>query len=529
MHDDLQVIRIYEMERCLSDGQIPCRWAPDMGAGYGQPMFNFYGPFPYYLGTLIRIMFPISIIGTVKLLFIISLLVSAFGMYILVREFWGRKAGILSAVLYAYAPYHALDIFVRGALSELFALAIIPLLLYGIYKVVLERKLESILVTSTSIFILFTSHNISSLIYSPFIVIWVLFWVFRIKNWKSFADLTFAGILGLGLSSFFLLPNLLEQSLIQKESLVEGYYIYSSHFVSLSQLFTERDWGYGPSTFGPMDEMSFQIGWPHWWIGILIVVLAAFNFKNKKKKYVLISTLLLSLAGISAFMTHLRSHLIWENISLLRFVQFPWRFLGLTTFFLSFAGGVLLRLFNSRKNYIFWGIVLLTIVLNFNFSKPEHYWSWATDQEKLSGIQFEIQQKAAILDYLPITANEAPKELAFDQPNLVEGEGTAYNFSERSNRFFFDADVQEDATFQIPIMFYPGWVALENGTILGSYPSGEFGLITLELTKGRHIIQGRFIETPIRRFSNLITLLMFLLIIFSVAYKKNRGSFLGFT
>ena len=42
MHDDLQVMRLFEMDRCLQDGQIPCRWAADLGAGYGQPMFNYY-------------------------------------------------------------------------------------------------------------------------------------------------------------------------------------------------------------------------------------------------------------------------------------------------------------------------------------------------------------------------------------------------------------------------------------------------------------------------------------------------------
>ena len=42
MHDDLQVMRLYEMRRCFNDGQIPCRWAPDMDNNYGQAMFNYY-------------------------------------------------------------------------------------------------------------------------------------------------------------------------------------------------------------------------------------------------------------------------------------------------------------------------------------------------------------------------------------------------------------------------------------------------------------------------------------------------------
>ena len=31
MHDDMQIMRIFELDKCLRDGQIPCRWVPDLG------------------------------------------------------------------------------------------------------------------------------------------------------------------------------------------------------------------------------------------------------------------------------------------------------------------------------------------------------------------------------------------------------------------------------------------------------------------------------------------------------------------
>src|SRR3990167_8121604 len=86
MHDDLQVMRVYQMDKCFADGQIPCRWSPDMVYGYGQAMFNFYSAFPYYLGALIRLATPLSIMATVKTLFLISLVLSAIVMYLLAKE-----------------------------------------------------------------------------------------------------------------------------------------------------------------------------------------------------------------------------------------------------------------------------------------------------------------------------------------------------------------------------------------------------------------------------------------------------------
>ena len=43
-HDDVQIIRLYEINKCIIDHQIPCRWVPDLGGLYGYPIFNYYAP-----------------------------------------------------------------------------------------------------------------------------------------------------------------------------------------------------------------------------------------------------------------------------------------------------------------------------------------------------------------------------------------------------------------------------------------------------------------------------------------------------
>ncbi|MFZ5933166.1 MAG: hypothetical protein ACOYT7_03790, partial [Patescibacteria group bacterium] len=97
MHDDLQMMRQLEMEKCLLDLQIPCRWVPDMGYGFGFPLFNFYPPLPYLIGEIIRL-FGFSFVTTAKLLFLLSFVVSGLTMYFLAKEFFGRLGGIASAI-----------------------------------------------------------------------------------------------------------------------------------------------------------------------------------------------------------------------------------------------------------------------------------------------------------------------------------------------------------------------------------------------------------------------------------------------
>ena len=67
-HDDVEMIRLYEMDQCFKDHQIPCRWVPDLGGIYGYPLFNYYAPLPYYFGELI-ILFHLSKFGDDKKLF----------------------------------------------------------------------------------------------------------------------------------------------------------------------------------------------------------------------------------------------------------------------------------------------------------------------------------------------------------------------------------------------------------------------------------------------------------------------------
>ena len=137
IHDNTQVQRTFEMARSLSDGMFPVRWVADLGYGYGYPIFNFYAPAFYYISGFLTALGLNALLST-KLTAIFAILLSTVSMYLLAKEFWGRWGGILSAVLYTYAPFHAVDIYVRGAFAESFAYGLLPLPFLGLYKIYKE-------------------------------------------------------------------------------------------------------------------------------------------------------------------------------------------------------------------------------------------------------------------------------------------------------------------------------------------------------------------------------------------------------
>jgi len=88
MHDDMQMVRQLQFEKCIKDGQIPCRWTPDLGFGYGYPLFNFYPPFPNIVGQVFRT-FSFSFVQTVKFTAVTQFILAALFMYLLASSlFW---------------------------------------------------------------------------------------------------------------------------------------------------------------------------------------------------------------------------------------------------------------------------------------------------------------------------------------------------------------------------------------------------------------------------------------------------------
>ncbi len=129
MQDDLQAFRIQQLDKCVKDFQIPCRWVPDAGYQYGYPQFNYYPPSVYYLGEIFHLI-GFQFIDAVKILFILGFILAAIAMFIFLRSMFGKWPAYVGAIIYTYAPYKAVDVYVRGALSEFWSFVFFPLIFW---------------------------------------------------------------------------------------------------------------------------------------------------------------------------------------------------------------------------------------------------------------------------------------------------------------------------------------------------------------------------------------------------------------
>ena len=210
-------------------------------------------------------------------------------------------------------------------------------------------------------------------------------------------------------------------------------------------------------------------------------------------------------------MTHNKSSFIWENISILTFFQFPWRFLSLSILTSSILGGFVISLFREKLQiYASLFIILITVFLNWSYFKPREFYE-VTEKEKMTGELWEYQRKGAILDYLPKTALE-PREGA---------NTTLSNFQSYSNKFSFEINLDKETQIEIPIFYFPNWEVTVDGEKYLVSHDNILGRISVLVPEGYHKIVGNFKNTVIRTFANYLTLVSFFSLIYIWRKHKN--------
>jgi len=513
MQDDMQLIRQMEFESCLKDGQIPCRWTPRLGYGYGYPEFNFYPPLPYIVGQVFRTV-GLSYLETVKYGAVVQFIAAALAMYLLASSVFGPLGGLLSSVFYSFAPYHALNIFVRGAYNEAWASVFFPLIFHFSRQLILRRRSSDFWLLSLSVSGLLLSHNPMALIFLPPLAVWCLFWFLKTKDFIKILPLSLAGLFGLCLSAFFTLPLLFETKYVQIETMFRNYFDFRAHFVSLNQLFISNFWGDGPSVWQEADGMSFMVGYLHWLLPLLLLLYFFFRLLRRQKisSSLFLSSMLILFAGFYLFLTHSQSTPVWLLLPPIQKIQFPWRFLNPSLFLLSLSVGILpllLKKLPSNKIKIIIGVlVFLVIALNFSHFYPVTSGA-VSEKDKFSGQSWINQITSGIYDYLPKTAATAAKKAAVEYVDLVDPAETKYEIygqKHGTDWLFFNIHLDRSAKVYLSQLYFPNFKITDFGREINFDVDPELGRMVVSLTPGHHQLYLRLHSTPIRIIANCLSL-----------------------
>jgi uncharacterized membrane protein len=531
-HDNTQVVRVFEMSKSLKDGMFPVRWVEDLGYGYGYPIFNFYGPLPYYVGGVL-VLTGFSALVATKCMFVIGILLSAVTMFFFSKRFFGSLGGVLSAVFYSYFPYHAVNIYVRGAVGEFYAYAFLPLVFLGLFRL-LEIKegkninlknFYTVVTISLGIFLVAVSHNLTLFMLLLLIVPLSILIIALSKQKKDIFILILISIVfGLLLSAFYILPAFLEMNYTNVSSQIGGGSDFHDHFVCFSQ-YLNSPWGFGGSTKGCIDGLSFKLGkFNILLFAVSILLLVASLFKKRWRVQEKLFSLSIVFFVFSIFLTLEMSKFIWESIPLMSYLQFPWRFINFISLFMAFSVGfVIFYIEEQFGKKIGLGILIIVVgLIILSSSKlfvPQSFNSFSNSfYTQKTYINYTVSKISD--EYLPKNFSK-PSSVGSLPKNLVsisKGKGEIFKVYKSTKKISFSFKNQTETYIHINIAFYPSWKGYVNGKEVKVLKSSNG--MDVKLPKGSGSFALKFSQTPVEILGNTLSTIAFLALILGIILKR---------
>jgi len=461
----------------------------------------------YFVGAALTFL-GIDYLLATKLLFAMAIVFSGFFMYLLARRFWGKLGGVVAAIFYIYSPYFALDLYVRGALAEAWALMFIPVCIFGFLRLGETGRKNYFLTAVLAYGGLILSHNITTMLFSMFLFLVVggyfIYLVLRKKGFGFFWLVIWAIIVSFGVTCFFWLPAIAESGLTHVKTMIEGPGDYHLHFIAFRQIW-DSPWDFGGSA-GIYSGLSYMIGKLHLLLTALSVFLAVYLWKKKKNlSWGILFVVFWFLAVI--FMTNARSTVIWEMLPNLRYIQFPWRFLGFGVFLASFLAGAVFVLFKKREILglvLAAGLVTGVILANKDYFRPKKYLD-VTSSYYITGKNLYQWASSMSEEYLPVWRAKKIFAKPEEKVEIVKGEGVVKMEREKSNLYVFRVDLDRRGLVRLNVNYFPGWKAVVDGQTVNIKYKDD-GLIKIAVKKGVSDVVISFKDRGIRLWADLISL-----------------------
>ena len=316
-HDTFfHVSRIEQYARALQHGKIlPAIYPYENGGfGYGSPLFYFdiFLLLPAILHNL-----GLVLVDNYKLTVFLASFFSGITMYMLASKFTSKSSiRLLAVAAYLFSNYHITDIYVRGALGEVFALVGIPLILSGLYEI-FETNQKYSLSYLIGLVITVLSHNLSFLL--CFILVIIICIIYLPKcSFDRYKLLVSESMLACLLTAFYTFP-MIEQ--LKSQQFYLNYYASSSalenHAMAFWQFFANQTvFGLSGNQYNASNAMVVNIGL------FLSITPISYLFLAKKEKQPFITSMLV-LGWICMLLP--AQIFPWKYMSFVRVLQFPWR------------------------------------------------------------------------------------------------------------------------------------------------------------------------------------------------------------
>lgn len=488
----VHIKRIEQYHKAILLGQFPPRLAPDIVNGTTYPLFIVNYHLPYLVAEPLLLLFDDAAFAF-KAIMSASFILSGVFMFLALRKFGSDLASVTGAVVYSYLPYRFANLYFRGAFGESVAFMFIPLVLLGMNKIT-EGKKYGLLLATFAIFGLTTSHIALILMFLPFFLIYMIF--FLKTNNSKLITICLSFLFAFLISSFQLLPAFLEKKYTK---IGDAFYtIYSGQFVNPFQLFRIPGTGVNLGTHLQAGIISF-----------LSLIFGLFLISTKKRLRVLG---LIFLFLIAAFLTSPQSTFLWKNFSPLRDFIYPWRFISIIVICSSF---IVVFAVDEIKKFRLRFVLAAAVILLTIFSSRHYFLTTGLDRQL-----FGLPTLTAFNEGDPIWATDKSflprKEIVFSREVKID------NYESSPFSIKFNANIENESDLIVRRLYFPGWQVRINGE--NTVPDIEDGLIKTILHKGNNLVEVFFAQTKLQKIANWLSLLS-LFVFFAYLYGGSKNAY----
>jgi len=498
---EIHLLRLVLLDQQIRNGIFFPRWMPELMLGHGYPILNYYGPLTYYLGEafhLVGLDYAQAIIACLSLLVVLA----GCGMYRLARELFGsqhRSPALVAAVAYMYAPYLLSNVYIRGALAEVGAQAILPWAFWSIRRLVRSRDPRSHLMPVVLSLTGLALTHVITLLLPPMVASYVLVLWWSDRRCSRLGWLALAGLAAVGITTFFWLPLIGER----------GYLSGQAYELSAQVFMPENLWLWNNFLdMTPRFAYSFAIPFRLGLVQLLAAVVGLGLARRRDAEWLFLGAACV-LLGLSIGAWALP---LWLSNSILLVVQFPWRLLSLMCLPLAiFAGGSLLRVQGQRLRTGGAAVMLAMIVVA---NTPLVGWMGTIDSGSDHADVAQIAQYEMTTGFMGVnpTGEFRPRWATADRYfPASETSAPALTVIPRtgnSEALTFGVSSPSGGPLRLASLYFPAWqVRLDERTSLSTYPSTSLGLLTVDLPPGQHTISVTWAGTSLEQWATVLSLL----------------------
>lgn len=496
--------------------------------GYGWGIF--YPPISSVLPAIFML-FGISLFTSEKLFIILAAVFAGIFSFKLFNEMFNNKfVALLCTIMYVLAPYKINQSLIRGAMGEILIFTFFPLVMLGINKILKgEFKYKYFLIIGAVGLVY--SHVISVVYVALFCVFYLLMNIKKVLN-KNVIKHFLISILFIVLLSLPVLVPLAQHQFSDIYKISEIETDVSDRVVHPGQLIISEiqdKTAENTSYYSNDKEMNYMIGLTT----IIILFLFPFAYKKiKEEKNIIDFIKYFVLFVISILMMLLP--FIWNHIMILDVIQFPWRILSFTTFYITILSGYIIKaVINDSTKYAFFIFVVgfsMLFVFKINtkvlFAKNLYnefnFESQTLNNETSYGdlgfsLGYAHEYLPKNLDYEKIKLRG--KKLKSEECNIINS-----TFIEDKNVFIYEFEVENGGVIEIPLIFYYGYdIYLNNEKI--EYKISDDGYILIKVNEsGKYSLNIKWRGTILYKICYLIASIAFIsyILLYIKFYKRGK-------